>query len=67
MPVMLAAGDRERWLDNSHAIAADDPLFAPRLREPLRLLPIEKSVGNARNKEPGCLQVTGEAVTLSAD
>jgi putative SOS response-associated peptidase YedK len=67
MPVMLSPGDRERWLDNSHAIADDDPLFAPRLREPLRLLPIDRAVGNARNKDPGCLGVTGESVTLRAD
>jgi putative SOS response-associated peptidase YedK len=67
MPVMLSQGDLERWLDNSHAIADDDPLFAPRLREPLRLQPIDRAVGNARNKDPGCLQVAGDAMNLRAD
>ncbi|WP_439106878.1 SOS response-associated peptidase [Congregibacter sp.] len=66
MPVMLSAGDRERWLDNGTPIASDDPLFEPRLREPLRLAPVAKSAGNSRNKNPDSMQPAGEWATLPA-
>ncbi len=64
MPVLLAAADRERWLDNDHSIAANDPLFANRLREPLLLTPVAKAVGNARNKDPALMASVGETVRL---
>jgi putative SOS response-associated peptidase YedK len=67
MPVMLAPPDRERWLDNSRAIPLDDPLFSPRLHEPLRLLPIDRAVGNARNKSPELMQAVGDEIVLRAD
>lgn len=67
MPVMLAAADRERWLDNSHKIASDDPLLAPTLRTDLRLVPVAKAAGNARNKEADLMQPEGEWVELPAD
>lgn len=66
MPVLLAPADRERWLDNSRPIAADDPLFAPRLAMPLVLAPLARGVGNARNKDPALMEPVGEAVTLAA-
>lgn len=66
MPVMLAAQDRERWLDNEHTIAGDDAMFAPVLREPLWLAPLNKSVGNARNKDQESMQLVGEVVKLRA-
>jgi putative SOS response-associated peptidase YedK len=64
MPVLLAPEDRERWLDNSRKIASDDPLFAPRLREGLRLVPVAKAAGNSRNKDARLMAAEGEWVTL---
>ncbi|MDP5054334.1 MAG: SOS response-associated peptidase [Congregibacter sp.] len=66
MPVMLGRADRERWLDNSVEIAADDPVFRPLLGEALRLVPIDRMVGNARQKSPEGMLPTGEWVTLPA-
>lgn len=64
MPVLLSADEHERWLDNSHEIAVDDELFAPRLKEPLELRPLDKAVGNARHKEPELMESVGETVRL---
>lgn len=67
MPVMLAEDDRERWLDNTGCIAADDALFSPTLAEVLVLTPIDKSVGNARNKDQRSMSTMGESVRLQPD
>ncbi|WOJ95959.1 SOS response-associated peptidase [Congregibacter brevis] len=67
MPVMLAPGDRDRWLDNSAPIAPDDSIFAPNLKEPLRLVPIDKAAGNSRNKSPESMAPAGDSVTLPTD
>lgn len=66
MPVMLSAGEWERWLDCSHAVDRDDPLFRNELKYPLRLQALPRSVGNARNKDPSQLQGSGEEVVLPA-
>ena len=64
MPVLLAAGERERWLDNGQRIAADDPLFAARLKEPLLLTPLDRAVGNARRKDASLMAPVGDTVRL---
>jgi putative SOS response-associated peptidase YedK len=64
MPVLLTPDESDRWLDNSRAIAADDPLFRSQLKMPLRLAPLSRAVGNSRNKQLDVLQVTGEVVEL---
>lgn len=66
MPVLLAAKDQERWLDNRHAVRPDDPLLAPTLRQDLHLLPLAKAVGNSRNKDARILEPVGKRVVLSA-
>lgn len=65
MPVLLRAGDRERWLDNAHKIAPDDPLLAPGLHEALRLVPVAKAAGNSRNKDARLMAPEGEWVELA--
>lgn len=67
MPVMLDGQDCERWLDNSTPIDSADPIFAPTLCSALHLTPIDKSVGNSRNKAEGCLEAVGEKVILKPD
>lgn len=67
MPVLLAAQERERWLDNTHEIDADDPLFQPRLKETLRLSPLAKAVGNSRVKAPQLMASVGATVVLEVD
>jgi putative SOS response-associated peptidase YedK len=67
MPVMLPPDDCDRWMDNSTTIGTDDPVFQRRLREPLTLVPISRSVGNARTKSPDCLQASGSVVRLPAE
>jgi putative SOS response-associated peptidase YedK len=65
MPVVLAPADYGRWLDNSAAIAADDPLLAPRLAVPLVLAPLARAVGNSRHKDPALMRPVGDAVVLA--
>ncbi|MBN7797739.1 SOS response-associated peptidase [Parahaliea mediterranea] len=60
MPVMLTLAECERWLDNSRALPADDPLLAPVLKFPLRLVPLGKSVNNVRDKSPETIKPMGE-------
>ena len=67
MPVLLAPDERERWLDNSRAIAADDPLFRNELKEPWHLQPLSRAVGNARHKEIGVLAGAGDVIRLAAN
>jgi putative SOS response-associated peptidase YedK len=67
MPVMLTDLEWDRWLDNTQTIDASDPIFAPVLKHPLRLVPINRSVGNSRNKDASALDAVGEVVELPAD
>jgi putative SOS response-associated peptidase YedK len=67
MPVLLAADEYARWLDNGSPVAADDPLFRPALKAPLRLVPIDRAVGNSRNKDSAVMAPVGEVVDLPAD
>ncbi len=66
MPVLLAPGEYERWLDCSHAVPVDDPLFRPVLKYPLYLQPLSRAVSNARNKDLQVLEGVGEVVELPA-
>jgi putative SOS response-associated peptidase YedK len=64
MPVLLSREEIPRWLDNAVAVAGNDPLFASRLKFPLLLHPLPRSVGNASNKDPAAMAGLGEAVLL---
>jgi len=64
MPVILAGEERERWLDCSHSLAVNDPLFEPRLKCPMLATPVSRGINNARNKEPELLEPTGEPISL---
>ena len=67
MPVILAGDECERWLDCSADIAANDSLFAPRLKFEMSALPISRGVNNARNKELELLDPVGEGLSLVGD
>ena len=66
MPVMLGAEEQRRWLDCSGELAADDPLFEPRLKQALSVQAISRQVNNARNKGLELLQPEGEALVLES-
>lgn len=67
MPVLLTEEEQKRWLDNAFPIDADDTLFRPALKTPLRLTPVDRRVGNARDKALEAIAATGEVVELPAD
>ena len=67
MPVLLAGEEIEHWLDNSTPIAADDPVFAPRLKFAWYIAPLPSAVGNVRNKSPALMEPVGETVELAAE
>jgi putative SOS response-associated peptidase YedK len=67
MPVLLAGDETERWLDNSVPVNTADPIFSPRLKETLLLVPLDRRVGNARNKSPELMAPVGDGVALAAD
>jgi putative SOS response-associated peptidase YedK len=67
MPVMLTAEEQSRWLDCSAELPANDPVFAPILKQALKVQPISRGVNNARNKDVTLLQPEGEALFLAAD
>lgn len=56
MPVQLTADECERWLDNDRPIAQDDPLFRSELKTGLQLSPLNRAVGNSRNKSRELLE-----------
>lgn len=64
MPVLLSAEEIPRWLDNEQQLAPDDPVFEPRLKEPLELVALDPAVGNSRNKGRELLEPAGEVVRL---
>ena len=64
MPVLLSREEMPRWLDNSVAVAANDPVFECRLKFPLVLRALPRSVGNASNKNPAEMAGLGETVLL---
>jgi putative SOS response-associated peptidase YedK len=66
MPVMLDGDERLRWLDCGVEIAANDPLFSPRLKFELRAAPISRGVNNARHKDWALLEPVGDEIYLAA-
>ena len=65
MPVILAPGEWDRWLDNSAQIAVDDPVFRSELKMDLQLQPLPRSISNARNKDPALMEVQAPPVQLA--
>ncbi|MEM9253985.1 MAG: SOS response-associated peptidase [Pseudomonadota bacterium] len=66
MPVMLEPQEWDRWLDNAQPIAKDDTLFDSRLKQPWRLRPLGREIGNAREKHLSLLEPVGEEVLLGS-
>ncbi len=66
MPVFLEPGECERWLDNAHPVAANDPLFRSALKCDWALRPLPAAVGNSRNKSEDLLRAGGDAVVLES-
>jgi putative SOS response-associated peptidase YedK len=64
MPVFLAPEERAPWLDNSHAIAPDDPIFRSELKTNLLLTPLARAVSNARHKDPAAQEGIGTVIEL---
>jgi len=64
MPLLLTPEEAEQWLDNSRPVAAEDPLFNPGLKMPLRLQPLSRAVSNSRNKHLDVLQAEGDVFEL---
>ena len=64
MPVLLDKSEFARWLDNDREISQDDPLFQPELKQAFTLYPVDKSVGNSRNKDSESIAPVGDSVTL---
>lgn len=67
MPVMLDREEAHRWLNEDQAIEQDDPLFRPELKYPLYLFPLNKAVGNARNKDGQLMAPAGATIELCPD
>jgi putative SOS response-associated peptidase YedK len=65
MPVLLSGDEITRWLDNTQTVDARDPLFDATLKFPLLLEPIDRRVGNARNKAGEDQAIVGEVITLA--
>jgi len=63
--VFLSPDEYQRWLDNEHAIAPDDPIFRGALKSNLLLMPLSRAVSNARNKDPAVMRGIGEVIELS--
>lgn len=66
IPVVLEGQERTRWLDNSQAVAADDPLFRSELKSDWLLRPLSREISNSRNKSLDLLQGIGDEVRLKA-
>jgi putative SOS response-associated peptidase YedK len=67
MPVMLTREECLRWLDNRQAINPGDLMLAPVLKESLMLYPVDRSVGNASNRDPELFRPLSELIVLSAE
>ena len=64
MPLMLTGEERARWLEVSRELDADDPLFSPILKMPLRVQPVSRAVNNARNKAVELMSPTEDGFLL---
>ena len=64
MPLMLTGEERARWLDVSRELDADDPLFSPGLKMPLRMQPVSRAVNSARNKSVELMAPVGKGFPL---
>jgi putative SOS response-associated peptidase YedK len=66
MPILLAADELGRWMDNSATIEPGDAIFRSELKAPLCLQRLPREISNARNKDPAAMRGQGDIVRLSA-
>ena len=66
MPVILDEHECTRWLDNTHQIAPDDPLFRPELKTAWQLQRLTREVSNGRNKDIALMTGNDAIVELAA-
>jgi len=59
MPVVLSPEECQRWLDNDQVIADDDPLFRSELKTDWQVAPLDRGVGNSREKRLELLEPVG--------
>jgi putative SOS response-associated peptidase YedK len=67
MPVMLTPEECRRWMDNRRAIAPNDLMLAPVLKERLTLYPVDRAVGNASNKGPELFMPLSDPVGIQPE
>lgn len=67
MPVVLKGSEIGQWMDNRSPIDTADPLFDARLKEPWIVSPVDRAVGNSRNKAEVLMHPIGDRVRLSSD
>ena len=67
MPVMLTHDECLRWLDNRQAIDPGDMMLAPVLKQCLTLYPVDRTVGNASNRDPELFQPLSEPISISRE
>ena len=60
MPVMLEVNDYASWLDPQREIDNPEHFFRPRLPGAVHLMPLDKAINNARNKDLTLLQPVAE-------
>ena len=65
MPVMLQREEIPRWLDNSAVIVDGDPVFAPILKQPLHVQPLDRAISRSTNKSPSLLGGLGDRTVLA--
>ncbi|NQY04020.1 MAG: SOS response-associated peptidase [Halieaceae bacterium] len=65
MPVMLQREEIPRWLDNSAVIVDGDPVFAPILKQPLHVQPLDRAISRSTNKSPSLLGGVGDSTVLA--
>lgn len=65
MPVVLAAGDVDAWLDGRSDTAALQQLLRPAPDDRLIATPVSPRVNDVRNDDPGCLAAPAELPGIS--
>jgi putative SOS response-associated peptidase YedK len=60
MPVIIAEGDYDRWLDTSNPEQPPIDLLRPYPAEEMTAWKVDKQVGNVRNDTPSCVESMSE-------
>jgi putative SOS response-associated peptidase YedK len=64
MPIVVAPGDRDRWIEPELPVDALEDILAPAPDAALEIIPVSERINSVRHDDPECLRPPGGQIEL---